>query len=101
LSSNRTVAQLVEELLNYFSGAWEDHSDPAAPHEASKLNLAIDKAFHLLGWLPVWDFKTTVCMTASWYLGRQKGVDALNLCHSQIKDYSEAARAADLLWASA
>ena len=57
LTSNRTVADLVQELIRHMGGEWLDASDPAAHHEASKLNLAIDKAFHLLDWRPVWDFE--------------------------------------------
>ena len=67
LSSNRTVADLVQEFLRHWPGEWEDKSDPFAPHEATKLNLATDKAFHTLGWQPRWDFETTIARTASWY----------------------------------
>lgn len=67
LSSNRTVAELVREFTRHWPGEWEDKSDPLAPHEATKLNLATDKAFHTLGWQPRWDFETTVARTASWY----------------------------------
>src|SRR5881392_4162 len=48
LESNRTVEQLVAQILQTWPGQWQDKTDPAAPHEAGKLNLAIDKAFHLL-----------------------------------------------------
>jgi CDP-glucose 4,6-dehydratase len=67
LSSNRTVADLVKELIRHWPGEWEDKSDPSAPHEATRLNLATDKAFHTLGWQPRWDFETTIARTASWY----------------------------------
>ncbi len=45
----------------------EDQSRPNAPHEAGRLNLAIEKAFHLLGWSPVWDFDETINKTVDWY----------------------------------
>lgn len=92
LSSNRTVADLVKELIRNWPGEWEDRSDSSAPHEATKLNLATDKAFHTLGWQPRWDFETTVARTASWYH------DAANLSAApefqaitrrQIDDYQE------------
>jgi CDP-glucose 4,6-dehydratase len=67
LSSNRTVADLVQEFLRHWPGEWEDNSDPLAPHEATKLNLATDKAFHTLDWQQRWDFETTIARTASWY----------------------------------
>jgi CDP-glucose 4,6-dehydratase len=67
LSSNRTILELVQEIFKYWPGSWEDMHDVNAPHEAGKLNLNADKAFHLLGWCPIWDFKTTVKETISWY----------------------------------
>ena len=56
-ASNRTVAELVTELITHTGGQWIDASDSNDLHEASKLNLATDKAFHLLKWQSVWDFK--------------------------------------------
>lgn len=100
LPSNRTVAQLVEELLKHVRGSWVDQSDPHAPHEASKLNLATDKAFHLLEWQPVWDFEETVARTASWYLREAEGMPASVLCAEQIETYTTAAKAKGLPWAS-
>jgi CDP-glucose 4,6-dehydratase len=67
LSSNRSVLELVHEVMKHWNGAWEDRSDPQAPHEAGRLNLTIDKAFHLLRWQPQWDFERTVRETVSWY----------------------------------
>ena len=99
LTSNRTVAQLVEELLKHAPGRWEDRSDPQAVHEASKLNLAVDKAFHLLGWQPVWDFETTVEHTATWYVRRGAGENSADLCDEHIAAYGAAAKAKGLPWA--
>ena len=99
LASNRTVAQLVQELLKHTPGSWDDQSDPDACHEASKLNLAIDKAYHLLGWQPVWDFSTTIAKTAFWYLDHQNGGDASQRCQAQISEYSADAQSIDLPWA--
>jgi len=67
LDSNRSVAGLVQEILKHWPGEWLDKSDPDAPHEASKLNLATDKAFHLLGWQPKWAFPTAIEKTVAWY----------------------------------
>ncbi len=92
-------AQLVEELLKHAPGRWEDRSDPQAVHEASKLNLAVDKAFHLLGWQPVWDFETTVEHTAKWYVRRGAGENSADLCDEHIAAYGIAARAKGLPWA--
>jgi CDP-glucose 4,6-dehydratase len=100
LASNRTVAQLVEELLRHVpAGSWTDQSDPHAPHEASKLNLAVDKAFHLLSWEPVWNFESTLAKTADWYVRDAQGENAAALCQEQITTYSQAAKAKNLPWA--
>jgi CDP-glucose 4,6-dehydratase len=100
LLSNRTVAELVEELLPYTGGEWLDYCDPSAPHEASKLNLATDKAFHLLGWQPVWEFAQAIAKTAEWYLAEAKGDDPIHTTQSQIAEYVSDATSADLTWAT-
>ena len=67
LDSNRSVGELVEHVLSYWPGRSHVESDTSAPHEAGRLNLATDKAFHLLGWSPVWNFEQTVKNTVDWY----------------------------------
>lgn len=99
LTSNRTVAQLVAELLKHAGGEWIDASDPNARHEASKLNLATDKAFHLLEWKPVWSFEETIARTAEWYLGEAAGADPAELTRRQIADYRATAAAREIRWA--
>jgi CDP-glucose 4,6-dehydratase len=96
LTSNRTVAELVIELLRHTGGKWTDASDPHALHEASKLNLATDKAFHLLGWQPVWSFEETVAQTVNWYQKSSHG--AADYTRSQIADYSAAAAEQSIRW---
>ncbi|NJK92344.1 MAG: CDP-glucose 4,6-dehydratase [Blastochloris sp.] len=88
LESNRTVAELVNEVLKHWPGQWVDQSDPNAPHEAGKLNLATDKAFHVLGWKPRWNFETTVAKTVEWYRLRDQGLDVAVLTQNQIKEYN-------------
>ena len=68
LPSNQPVRVLTERAIeSWGSGSWRDLSEPNAPHEAQLLHLTVDKAFHMLGWLPRWDFKTTVHHTMEWY----------------------------------
>lgn len=91
LSSDRTVRELVEELLkNYGAGTWKDESEPNAVHEARLLNLATDKAFHLLGWTPRWNFAEAVARTAAWYRAEERGADMRAFTRSQIDDYGNA-----------
>ena len=101
ITSNRTVSELVTELLKHFQNStWEDRSVPDAVHEASKLNLAIDKAFHVLGWQPVWDFKRTVAETASWYTVVPESMKADEYTQKQIADYYKDAVQLGLPWAT-
>ncbi len=85
--SNQPVCNLVEGLLQHWPGRWEDHSDPQARHEASRLDLSTDRAFHRLGWMPRWNFADTVAQTACWYLRFKQGESCRALCLEQIKSY--------------
>jgi len=86
--SNRTVLDLVTEILKKRSGSWSDESDPAALHEAMLLNLSIEKAERLLGWKPKWAFEETISKTVSWYDQVHTGtVSALEITQSQIAEY--------------
>jgi CDP-glucose 4,6-dehydratase len=93
LTSNRTVAEVVQAVLGYVDGTWEDRSDPNAPHEASKLNLAIDKAFHMLGWKPTWGFEETIRLTANWYTENRNSTSATILTEAQIEAYERSSTA--------
>ena len=98
--SNRTVKELVEELLKSWPGSWTDRHDPQAPHEAGLLNLATDKARRLLGWRPVWDFGESVAATVRWYRMIQEKADAAATTVAQINAYSERARELSVAWAA-
>ncbi len=101
VASNRTVVELVQECLKHWSGHWQDKSDPTAVHEATRLNLAIDKAYHFLGWMPVWTFSETVAQTVHWYRENiLNATDAGTLTRGQLQAYVRAARLAGLRWAA-
>ncbi len=89
LASNRTVAQLVEEILKHTGGEWVNAAEAGAHHEAGKLNLATDKAWHLLGWQSVWDFATTVEELCAGY---RAGEDGAEVTRRQIAAYTAAAK---------
>jgi CDP-glucose 4,6-dehydratase len=87
--SNRTVAELVTEILKNRSGSWEDKSNPIALHEATLLNLSIEKADRHLGWQPKWAFEETIAKTVSWYdQVHQATITPLEITRSQIAEYS-------------
>ncbi len=94
--SNRTVAELVQEILKHWPGRWQDKSDPKAVHEAGLLQLSTDKANSLLGWSPVWNFPMAVERTIQWY---REPKQKHELTVAQIADYSAQARQQGLPWA--
>jgi CDP-glucose 4,6-dehydratase len=96
--SHQTVAQLVEELLLHMPGTWTDAPETAAPHEAGKLHLAVEKARELLAWRPAWNFAEAIRATATWYQAEQHGEDLWRTTQEQIREYEAAARAAGIPW---
>ena len=91
LDSNRTVRDVVEQLLTHWPGEWRDESTPGSLHEASLLFLATDKAHHLLKWQPVWDFNETIRRTVQGY--------RVGEIRAQIADYTTAAKTRGIAWA--
>jgi CDP-glucose 4,6-dehydratase len=98
--SNRTVGDVVEEVLKHWPGAWGDRSDDRAPYEAARLNLKIDKAERVLCWHPTWKFEEAIARTISWYRDANNRSDPRTLTHAQISQYHNDAAAQGLNWAT-
>ncbi len=99
--SNRTVAELVSEMLRHWPGTWIDQRNPHAVHEAGLLQLSTDKARHMLKWEPVWNFSETIAHTIEWYRASQ-AADAEKLritTVSQIESYQQRAAEKQIAWA--
>jgi CDP-glucose 4,6-dehydratase len=92
-SSHKTVLDLVQELCKYWKGSWYHKAEKNSVHEAQKLQVAIDKASHHLGWYPVWDFETAVEKTAVWYYGALHNMNDPGFIHKmtlqQISEYHD------------
>ena len=87
--SNRTVEDLVAELLKHCKGSWRDASDPQAPHEATLLSLSIARSQAILDWRPKWGLTQTVEKTAVWYRDvRENKATPLEITRRQIDDYT-------------
>jgi CDP-glucose 4,6-dehydratase len=88
IDSNKPVEILTEEIIQVWGeGAWFTEKQDAH-HEASLLNLTIDKAYHLLNWLPRWNFKETISKTVEWYKTALNSPEALKKTTiSQINEY--------------
>lgn len=98
-NSNRSVRQLVEEILKHWPGRWVDQSNPRAVHEAGLLQLDIARAVRLLGWKPVWNFSKTIAQTVQWYRGAKSPALARQLLLGEISNYGDDARREKLPWA--
>ena len=99
--ANRTVGELVAEVLKHWPGRWQNKAEANAVHEAKLLQLATDKASALLGWSPVWNFSQAVEFTTRWYRrteGKSKAASG-KLTSAQIRDYCAAARRLEIPWA--
>lgn len=97
--SNRTVVEVVEEILKHVPGSWVDASTANSVHEAGKLNVTIDKAFHLLGWSPTLDFQAAIKKTVDWYVAHQRSENSYEMTVKQIVDYTSAAQIQKNAWA--
>ncbi len=99
LASNRTVAELVQEVFKHWPGQWQDQSDPNAVHEAKLLNLATDKAYHFLGWRSVWNFEQTISETVRWYQQAMNGAGSIaGFTRAQIDAYFASAQSEQIRW---
>jgi CDP-glucose 4,6-dehydratase len=88
--SNRTVGDLVAEILKNRPGSWVDTGDPSALHEAKLLNLSIAKAGLLLSWKPRWNFEETVSRTVAWYDQVHASASTpMEITRRQIAEYAE------------
>lgn len=98
---NRSVRQLVEEILVHWPGTWVDGSESAPLHEARLLSLSIEKAWDALRWRPVWDFGQTVFRTVEWYRSNHSpDSDTMSFTQGQIRAYCSDAVAAGLAWSA-
>jgi CDP-glucose 4,6-dehydratase len=85
--ANRTVKDLVVEILKWAKGNWVDRAEPGAVHEAGLLNLDIGKARRVLGWKPRWSFEETVKNTVQWYAAVVNGCSPAAITKKQIEGY--------------
>ena len=99
---DQPVRWVVDRFLEEWgSGSWITPADAGRqPHEAHRLSLDSSKAREELGWAPVWDARTAVRQTASWYREFYRAAaTARRLVEHQLHAYQDDARAAGLPWA--
>ena len=88
LKSNKSVKVLVETILRYWNGSWEELKIKEDFHEAGLLNLNVDKANKILDWVPKWDFQCSVQKTVEWYKNTHEGQDSFQSCLKDIYSFN-------------
>jgi CDP-glucose 4,6-dehydratase len=89
-----SAAQSVEEVARRIVALWGSGSivreaEAAAPHEAGRLHLNVDKARLQLGWKPKWTFERAVAEAVAWYSAVNQGVPAADASRHQLQTYME------------
>ena len=97
----QSVQAVVQEILRHWPGQWNHAATADAPHEATLLNLAIDKAAAQLQWSPTWGFPQAIGKTALWYHQRHVVGNPAMRDYSlrQITDFVNDARSQAAAWA--
>jgi CDP-glucose 4,6-dehydratase len=102
LSDTIPVEEVVNEVIRAWGGGhWRcpNNREPAE-HEATFLRLDCSKAFHILGWRPVYDIHTAISRTVDWYKKfHDGGVDMFEFSLHEIALYCDSAAEKGLLWA--
>lgn len=91
--ANRSVRDVVEEVLCHWPGTWEQTHQEKHLKEAPLLSLDIDKAKNVLDWQPRWDFSQTIAQTVDWYHNsfartqKSAAPSMIDFTQKQIRDY--------------
>jgi len=81
-----TVKEVVETSIRVWgNGQWNDRSSSATVHEASLLQLSIEKAQTELKWRPKLNAKSAIEWTIDWY--KQSPEKIIDFTFEQIKEY--------------
>jgi CDP-glucose 4,6-dehydratase len=89
----RSVDDVTREVIKVWGeGTVNLDGNQNHPHEATLLQLDCSKARTELGWLPRWDFLTTMDKTVSWYQSVYQGTNALSVTQQQLNEYEKSNR---------
>ena len=87
INSNKSVQELVEEIIKIWPGKWEKPLQDSTFHEANLLHLQIEKAQQMLNWVPKWNFEKTIKYTVDWYRAFNNGENPYDLILKNIIEY--------------
>jgi len=96
VDGNRTVAEVLMKLQQYWKTMRWHVTEQQQLHEANLLYLDSAKANTQLGWSPVWNLETTLQKTAEWYSAWQT---ERVISQQQLAEYMRTAIENNLQWA--
>ena len=89
IRSNKTVKDVLQEISKYCDYEVKFNEKSNEFHEASNLNLQIDKSYHKLGWFPKWEFPKTIERTINWYKDtKNKIVTPEEACLRDLEEFN-------------
>lgn len=84
-----TVEEMVKKAIKVWGKGGYSIDKNEHPHEASLLQLCIDKAANELDWRPVYTVDDAINKTISWYKKYYEGSDMKDFSYAQLKEYEE------------
>ncbi len=67
IESNKTVLELVDKILEFWTGEYQIYHNLNNLKECKLLNINSEKSYQFLGWQSIWDFSLSVEKTVNWY----------------------------------
>jgi CDP-glucose 4,6-dehydratase len=86
----KSVEWLVTNLCLKWGGNASYETDKSQnPHEANYLKLDCSKAYHKLGWTPLWSLEEAIDSIIDWTKAFQNGHNVRAVCENQILKYQK------------
>ncbi len=85
--SNKTVKYLVKKISNYWGEPLIINEVVSEYKESKLLHLQFDRAYHELGWEPIWEIEQTIQHTTDWYKKFYSGLSAYKCCENDLKNF--------------
>lgn len=95
-----STQQIAEKLIELWgSGSWQQMSSELGGTAVSQSRLNWEKAATRLGWQPIYHWQQSLAEIAAWFKAFQAQADMHQICRQHILDYTQQAKACNLLWA--
>ena len=96
---NVKVCEVAQKIADVWGNGVVEVGSSDGLHEATLLQLNIDKAKKELGFVPIWNAEETIFMTADWYKAfYSKKVDMTKFTNDQINQFVQKAQNKNVKW---